>query len=315
MVIESSLIPVSSQREAVGCETDLSAVYSDRLAQQMQDNDERLWKHAQQQEPVTGMPMMFPVPRLTDALLACLGENGTAYSGPGINGVQPVSEQQTKHTPYLHQPSCPDHEKRTLSGRKTDALSAIEKKHLMHILPLTPGNPLAGQGLPQPSERDLPDKEHSGATSGPERLPLQPGLLSTTQQNYPMTEGRAGAAEATQHTSQQAMQHTEIRQRHTENTTLDIVAKTIRIDHQASRVDVYYPVADQALAQVAVTDRIIAPGSENMRLNGLLVGHPQLNTSPRKWYLQDTKSARPYYLSLSESGLKRETETGNDRDT
>jgi hypothetical protein len=98
-------------------------------------------------------------------------------------------------------------------------------------------------------------------------------------------------------------------QRHAESDfSPAIMTKSLNIDLQADKIELHYPITDQAVVKLQLTEQAIAPVSSNVRVSEMLVGQAALSNYDPGWLLHGAKQSRPYYLSLSGNDQKGKTE-------
>jgi len=299
VTINTSFIPAQLKREAVACESDLSALFSDRLEQQKHDVAGRLKKN-QQQEPENGMALPN-VPELMATLVVAhagiqretRGEEpaavhrcaNAATEDQGSTSSQPSPEPgMISRLSHRDKPVLPfSIAARTASVAVSAAFEASD----------------TGQESPVASlvDSDVIHRKIVQRVFEPAQLNVQPPVHAESPYSQ-----RTGDAPAT--VTQPATRLSPL----VDDAMPTIAHKTIRIDHYDGGAEMYYPVADKACAKVTLAERKIVPVSENLRLNELLVGQSLLLSRDRVWHLQDAQSARPYYLSSADSATGKEHE-------
>jgi hypothetical protein len=249
------------------------------LAQQKQNNAQRMRKRQQQVPDV--VVATLHAHRFTDALLACFGDNGVALTRQSERGCLPPISDKEIHT-----------------------VPVSEQKGLAQTVLQVPSSFSAEEGVIPPSQNDVAERKNRGVLPEHQPMSVQPGQLGALQGGQCMAGSETGE---NMKATQQMPLHAEIPLRSADNTVVDLAHKTIKIDCQASQAEVHYSVTDNALARVVVTKRIVAPSSENMRLNSLL-GQTMLPSPNQEWHFQNGKFVRSNGFSPAGSILKRENE-------
>ncbi|WP_208718090.1 hypothetical protein [Pantoea cypripedii] len=319
----NSVSDLMNNSGAVACASetdDLAQCLAERLTQKNEDEVGRLKKRYKARDEIIGLAQPLQAKQqqenipLSRVLMQLTVREGVAFkqaidgasdSAVVVNKAGAKAENKTEVIKMATQGV-------STADDSTSGYSAPQTKHVNNGWLMSSVPPMTATSVQSPASITANITSHTERKSQNEKSEKFPEIITPTprvilaehNQTLPVIENQKQAT----FTTETKPIHT-VLQRHAESDfSPAIMTKSINIDLQADKIELHYPITDQAVVKLQLTEQAIAPASSNVRVSEMLVGQAALSNYDPGWLLHGAKQSRPYYLSLSGNDQKGKTE-------